>query len=91
MPLTYDDTPGSWGIYSKDWPSITFDSEEQTLRAYIACTKANIVPYGSYVMLDKCLRVETEQLKSKLLNYLEEIPHKSYESLKEYYKQIKKW
>lgn len=46
MPLTYDDTPGSWGMQSEGWPSTPY-----TMGKWLLCTKADIVPYGSYVVV----------------------------------------
>jgi hypothetical protein len=90
MPLKYDDIPGSWGVYSRGWPSLNFASDDDMWRAYIACSKAKIVPYGSYVLMDKQreLRVETEEMKSKLAVYLAESPHKTYAELSDHFKSI---
>lgn len=74
MPLTYDDIPGSWGLYSKDWPKLSFKTKAEVDRAYKACVKAHVVPYGSYVLVGNDLRVETEEFKGKLAIYLIENP-----------------
>jgi hypothetical protein len=84
MPLTYDDIDGSWGIYSESWPKLMFTTEEATDRAYIACTKAKIVPYGSFVRMERELRVETEEQKTALGKYLRESPYKTYAALNLY-------
>jgi hypothetical protein len=70
MPLTYDDIPGSWGAYSQNWPSITFTDVEKVRRAFVACSKEKVVPYGSYVLVGLTLRVETDQHKANLLAHL---------------------
>lgn len=46
MPLKYDDVPGSWGTYSEGWPETPW-----TIGKLLLCTKAEIVPYGSYVVI----------------------------------------
>lgn len=46
MPLTYDDEPGSWGRHSEGWPETTY-----TMGKWLLCTKAAIVPYGSFVVM----------------------------------------
>lgn len=52
MPLTdpeyasaYDE-PGSWGRLSEGWPSTPY-----TAGKFLLCTKAGVVPYGSYVVV----------------------------------------
>lgn len=55
MPLAYDDIPGSWAIYSKDW--IAIHDPTGDIRQLVI--KANLVPYGSYVTVGEVLRVET--------------------------------
>lgn len=46
MPLAYDDVPGSWGPQSEGWPETPYTPAKMLL-----CTKAEIVPYGSYVVV----------------------------------------
>lgn len=46
MPLTYDDEPGSWGRHSEGWPETPY-----TMGKWLLCTKAAIVPYGSFVVM----------------------------------------
>jgi hypothetical protein len=46
MPLAYDDIPGSWGQMSEGWPETPY-----TPAKWLLCTKADIVPYGSYVVV----------------------------------------
>ena len=70
MPLQYDDIPGSWGVYSKAWPSVQFYTKEEADRAFVACTKEHVVPYGSYVVDHWIIRVETEELLVKLKQHL---------------------
>ena len=70
MPLQYDDIDGSWGHYSKDWPS----THEHAHAKWVFANKTAIIPYGSYVLMDNhcednkrpCLRVETQELLNKL-------------------------
>lgn len=68
MPLTYDDVPGSWGVYSQGWPS-TF---EHAHAKWVFANKSNkLIPYGSYVLMDSDkerphLRVESQELLDKL-------------------------
>ena len=40
------DEPGSWGRLSNGWPSTPY-----TPAKFLLCTKANIVPYGQYVVV----------------------------------------
>jgi hypothetical protein len=69
MPLTYDDIPGSWGTQSEGWPETPY-----TIGKWLLCTKAHVVPYGSYVTIapnypdykDAVIRIENENLKQKL-------------------------
>jgi hypothetical protein len=99
MPLQYDDVPGSWGTGSREWPALVFPTSDLARRAYIACTKANVVPYGSYVLMDDTnyprqwkngkatteLRIETIPLRDKLEEYLYASPYKTYEDLRDHY------
>lgn len=67
MPCVYDDVPGSWRQQSDGWPSIA-DPDEKVRHLVI---KKDLVPYGSYVTVDGCLRLETQdyvKLVSKALN-----------------------
>lgn len=74
MPCVYDDEAGSWDHQSKGWPETPY-----TTGKWLLCTKAEIVPYGSYVAVGAKslgagtydyskanIRVETEALKQKL-------------------------
>jgi hypothetical protein len=67
MPLSQNDPSlnygGSWGDASKNWPSIAFSTEEEAERAYVVAWRDAKVPYGSYVLVGKTLRLETEALK----------------------------
>ena len=40
------DEPGSWGRLSEGWPSTPY-----TPAKFLLCTKANMVPYGQYVVV----------------------------------------
>jgi hypothetical protein len=57
MPLAYDDIPGSWGVYSKNWPYI-HDPKGEVRRLVVT---GNIIPYGSYVTVGDHLRLETQE------------------------------
>lgn len=46
MPLEYDNVDGSWGSQSEGWPSTPY-----TAGKLLLCTKAHVVPYGSYVVV----------------------------------------
>jgi hypothetical protein len=68
MPLTYDDIPGSWGVYSRGWPEIKGDV---AFDMYVFANCYISIPYGSYVLMSQrgkygdketCLRVEYEHL-----------------------------
>jgi len=61
MPLTYDDIPGSWGPQSVGWPSTPY-----TMGKWLLCTKAKVVPYGSYVHVGDVIRVETDEYRRRL-------------------------
>lgn len=76
MPCTYDDIPGSWGTQSQGWPETPY-----TIGKWLLCTKAGIVPYGSYVKMTPnypsdagaFLRIETEAMKAKLESVYDEM------------------
>lgn len=97
MPLVYDDIPGSWGMYSVHWPKLSFATEEEAKWAYIACTKTNLVPYGSYVLVAGYgspvneLRIENDELLSKLSEFLAETPHKTYDTLRQHFIDTGAW
>ncbi len=91
MPLTYDDTPGCWGEASKGWPTLFCVSEADADRAFIACSKGKVVPYGSYVRVGNELRVETPDLLAGLITYLRATPYKTYEGLRDHYKATGLW
>jgi len=69
--LNYD---GSWGDASKDWPSITFPTEEEARAAYVKAWQDVKIPYGCYVLVDKELRLETPLMKKAMQIYLEIFP-----------------
>jgi hypothetical protein len=70
MPLSQNDPSldydGSWDVASKNWPSIVFSTEEEANRAYVTAWREAKVPYGSYVLVGKFLRLETEDLKKRV-------------------------
>ena len=67
MPLSPNDPAldydGSWADASKEWPSISFPSEEEAKNAYTFVWRVAKVPYGSYVLVGNDLRLETPELK----------------------------
>ena len=76
MPLTYDDGDGSWGPLSRGWPETPY-----TIGKWLLCTKAGVVPYGSYVKIapnypsdeGAYLRIETEAMKARLEQVYDEM------------------
>lgn len=87
MPLQYDDVPGSWDTFSKHWPYIKCSTEEQALRAYVACSLEGIVPYGSYVQVGLELRIETTELCNKLRKHLDSTLLKTTEDVQKWHKE----
>jgi hypothetical protein len=77
MPLSCDCYGGCWGVHSKNWPHIKVtpedltpfkDSHHPVMSFLHAVTKGHtLIPYGSYVISDKEIRVETEEYKAWLL------------------------
>ena len=67
MTLMYDD---NWGVASVNWPKIVFETDKDVERAFVSCSKEHIVPYGSYVKMNRELRVETYSMKDKLRDHL---------------------
>jgi hypothetical protein len=59
---------GSSEYASENWPSISFRTEEEARRAYVLTWRNAGVPYGSYVLVGKILRLETEALKKLVLS-----------------------
>lgn len=78
MPLSQSDPSldygGSWADASQGWPSISFPTEEEAKRAYVMAWREVKVPYGSYVLVDKVLRLETEELKNRVELQLRKAP-----------------
>lgn len=74
MPLSQSDPKldygGSWGDASRDWPSIAFATEKEAVSAYVAAWRDVKVPYGSYVLVGKNLRLETDELKKLVETHL---------------------
>jgi hypothetical protein len=84
-PLQYDDIPGSWGVYSANWPSISFDNQQDADRAFVACSKEKVVEYGRYVRVGLTLRIQKNDDRLKLLNHLKSPDLLAYnEVLKKY-------
>lgn len=78
MPLSQNDPAlnydGSWGDASKDWPKITFHTEEEARGAYVKAWRYVKIPYGCYVLVDNELRLETPDMKHAVEVYLEIFP-----------------
>jgi hypothetical protein len=55
------DEPGSWGRLSEGWPETPYNTAK-----WLLCTKAEVVPYGQYVVVGDVIRVASEELKRKL-------------------------
>jgi hypothetical protein len=79
VPLQYDDVPGSWGTQSEGWPSTPY-----SMGKWLLCTKAKIVPYGSFVVVGATgkypydyskavIRCETVALRDNLERVYEEM------------------
>lgn len=75
MPISKNDPlldyDGSWGDASKGWPEIQFSTLEEAQAAHHFAWKHCKVPYGSYVLAGKSLRLETEAYKSLVLTELQ--------------------
>ena len=74
MPLSQNDPSldygGSWGDASEGWPTISFPTEETARSAYVATWRDVKVPYGSYVLVGKDLRLETQEGKERVKVFL---------------------
>lgn len=77
MSLEYDDIPGSWGTYSEGWPGMVCKDQQEADRAFVACSREKVVPYGSYVMVGLTLRVESDEYLPKLKAHLAASPFKT--------------
>lgn len=55
------DEPGSWGRLSEGWPETPYNTAK-----WLLCTKAEVVPYGQYVVVGDVIRVATPELLAKL-------------------------
>ena len=75
MPLSQNDPEldydRSWGDASTNWPKIIFATEELAKDAYVMAWRDVKVPYGSYVLVGKELRLETETQKANVQEHLE--------------------
>lgn len=74
MPLSKDDPAldydGSWDDASKNWPSINFNSDDEAKQGYVVAWRQCKIPYGSYVLVGKQLRLEAEHYKARVLKEL---------------------
>lgn len=53
----------NWGTLSQDWPQ----TNEYPYEKWVFANKSKLIPYGSYVLMEKnvqipCLRVESQEL-----------------------------
>jgi hypothetical protein len=68
MPLNQQDHGDeNWGDLSKGWPS----TDQYPYEKWVFANKSNVIPYGSYVLMDSnqpkpYLRVESQELLNKL-------------------------
>lgn len=76
MALAYDDIPGSWGLHSQNWPMIR-TTRENARMAHAFCVKCPDIPYGSYVLMDNEIRLETEAQKAIVQRYLDSLEAKA--------------
>jgi hypothetical protein len=59
MPLNQrDHGDQSWATLSEGWP----ETREYGRAKWVFCNMSKLLPYGSYVLVDGALRVETEAL-----------------------------
>jgi hypothetical protein len=76
MPLSQNDPAldydGSWGDASEGWPEIGFDTDEEATHAYCIAWRICKIPYGSYVLVGKALRLETDEYMARVINKLVE-------------------
>lgn len=72
-PLSCDCYDGCWGDHSKDWPEVAIADEARLAEAHRACWKELHIPRGSYVAVRGALRLQTEEYKQKVVEYLEEM------------------
>ena len=69
MPLRCDCYPGCWGDHSEGWPSVPKDYFGHPLMVRNILKKAGI-RYGSYVIMENEVRVETEEMRRSLIHHL---------------------
>lgn len=73
------DEPGSWGRLSEGWPDTPY-----TIGKWLLCTKANVVPYGQYVVVgakgpypydysEAVIRCATVELRDRLATAYDEM------------------
>lgn len=65
MPLSQDDPnldyPGSWADASAKWPAVRFANEDLARQAHVIAWRDVKIPYGSYVLVERDLRLETQE------------------------------
>lgn len=79
MPLAYDDVDGSWAVGSVNWPKLNFVSEEVASHAYHLAHQVVKVPYGSYVLVGRQLRLEDSNHILPVLKSMKEHPFRECE------------
>jgi hypothetical protein len=75
---------GCWGDHSANWPVIKLKDPEAIRKLSGSCSRkaGEVLPYGTYVLMDDRLRVETSELLIKLMRAAEMIFLPSTESVK---------
>lgn len=81
MPLSQNDSEldydGSWGDASAKWPYLAFKTEDEANHAYYVGWKYGKVPYGSYVLVGKRLRLEETKYLGDVMNAVKKHPYTS--------------
>jgi hypothetical protein len=78
MPLSCDCYGGCWGDHSASWPRLSFNTEAVASEAARRCHQVadsydqkllGRIEYGTYVLVGKELRFETEEVKARWAKY----------------------
>lgn len=81
MPLRQDDPSldygGSWADASQGWPELELPSRAHAEYAHYVAWRFAKVPYGSYVLVDSVLRLETRQYVKQVREALKKHPFMS--------------
>lgn len=65
MPLNCDCYGGCWADHSKDWPRL--GDAPWIAETFFAVARQHL-PYGTYVCMGDHIRLETEEIKERLLS-----------------------